>query len=215
MTNENAIHHSLRIACYASFAPCRDRWECCFLSKLDSLTSPTSSCAPLIRRLPICLNSVPRQTIRGVPNQPCRQCFTPIQLSLESFCQVTVQHSSLCFDFSHTDLCESSRFVIPSRARLLDHFNTFQTRDCRTEKRSQCPLLVGPQQQSFPSQTALPSSEESLSVSINALLWHLRRCQAPYICICTQESSLGILPVPVGIIDSNVRQLSLWNTHMW
>ena len=47
-------------------------------------------------------------------NQPCRQWFTPIQLSLESFFQVILQHSSLCFDFSHTNLCDSIR---PRRAQ--------------------------------------------------------------------------------------------------
>ena len=52
---------------------------------------------------------------------------------------MTLQHSSLRFDLSHTSLCESIRCVVPLRTRLLAHFDTFQTRGCSTVKRQQCP----------------------------------------------------------------------------
>ena len=216
------------------------------LSKLDSLTSPTFSSAKLIRHLPICLNSVSRETIRRVSNHPCRQWFTPIQLSHESLPNDSsapesalrllahqplrvhslrarplrhlpnsrlqhgetpaMQHPSLRFDFSHTNLCESIRCV-------LDHFDTFQTRGCSTEKRQQCPFVI--EQQSFPSQTAQPSSKEGQGISIDALLWHLCRCQASStFAFAQQNRHLGSFRSHVGIVDSNFRQLSFKNTHV-
>ena len=35
MTNENSIHHSLRITCHSTFTTCADRQECCFLFQIQ------------------------------------------------------------------------------------------------------------------------------------------------------------------------------------
>ena len=122
----------------------------------------------------------------------------------------------LRFDFSHTNLCESTRCVVPFRARLLEHFDTFQNRSSSTEKRHQCPIVIGPQQQSFPSQTAQPSSKEGQGISIHAILWHLCRCQASStFAFSHQNRHLGSFLSHAGIVDSDFRQLSRRNTHMW
>ena len=84
--------------------------ECCFLYKLDSLTSPTFSSAPLIWRLPImlefCFSTSNSLNVEAT--------MSPVVHSNPTLFQVTLQHSSLRFDFSHTNLCESIRCVVPS-----------------------------------------------------------------------------------------------------
>ena len=121
-------------------------------------------------------------------NQPCRQWFTPIQLSRESLFQMTLQQSSLRFDFSHSNLCESIRCAL---ARSLRHLQ---------------PFVIGPQQQSFPSQTAQPSSKEGQGISIHALLWQLCRCQASSTsAFAHQNCHLGFFWSHVCIVDSQLQ----------
>ena len=128
---------------------------------------------------------------------------------------MTLQHSSLCLEFSHSNFCESIRAGSPSGlARSITSTPSKLAAAARTNA-GNARSFIRPRQQSFPSQTARPSSKEDQRIGIRDLLQHLCRSQAPCpFAVAHQNRLLGCFLSHAGKVDSNLWQLSLRRNHV-